>query len=471
MPIFGVCLGYQTIGQVFGAKVVRSPHPMHGKLSTIKHSGTGIFADVANDFEATRYHSLMLEPENWPEDIEITAKSEDGVIMAIAHKQHAIYGVQFHPESIASEHGHQLLKNFVKAKLTKENLGKIANMNDMKNFIATVADGTSLSTEESEIAFNIIMSGDATPSQIGAFLMALRVRGETVDEITGAAKAMRAKALYVEAPENAIDVVGTGGDGSGTYNISTGASIVVAACGVPVAKHGNRALSSKSGAADTLSALGVNNDADFELVKKSIWEAGIGFLMAPRHHSAVRHVAGPRVELATRTVFNLLGPICNPSGVKRQLTGVFAKEWVEPIAQTLGQLGSERAWVMHGSDGTDELTTTGPSYVSELKDGKVTSFEVHPEDAGLPIAKIEDLKGGDSSYNAGAIHVLLDGEPSAYRDVVLFNAAAALLVAEKVDDLTAGVALAAEAIDSGKAKSTLAKLVEITNSGDGGGTA
>ena len=341
-------------------------------------------------------------------------------------------------------------------------------MTDMKTFIATVADGQSLSIEESEAAFNIIMSGDATPSQIGGFLMALRVRGETVDEITGAAKAMRAKAIYVEAPENAIDVVGTGGDGSGTYNISTGASIVVAACGVPVAKHGNRALSSKSGAADTLSALGVNNDAVFELVKKSIWEAGIGFLMAPRHHSAMRHVAGPRVELATRTVFNLLGPICNPSGVKRQLTGVFSKEWVEPVAQTLGQLGSERAWVMHGSDGTDELTTTGPSFVSELKDGKGTNFEVSPEDAGLPIADAADLKGGDAAYNADAIHVLLDGEPSAYRDVVLFNAAAALLVADKVDNLTDGVALAGEAVDSGKAKATLAKLVEITNSGENG---
>jgi anthranilate phosphoribosyltransferase len=344
----------------------------------------------------------------------------------------------------------------------------MVKMTDMKTFIATVADGQSLSIEESEAAFNIIMSGDATPSQIGGFLMALRVRGETVDEITGAAKAMRAKAIYVEAPENAIDVVGTGGDGSGTYNISTGASIVVAACGVPVAKHGNRALSSKSGAADTLSALGVNNDAVFELVKKSIWEAGIGFLMAPRHHSAMRHVAGPRVELATRTVFNLLGPICNPSGVKRQLTGVFSKEWVEPVAQTLGQLGSERAWVMHGSDGTDELTTTGPSFVSELKDGKVTNFEVSPEDAGLPIADAADLKGGDAAYNADAIHVLLDGEPSAYRDVVLFNAAAALLVADKVDNLTDGVALAGEAVDSGKAKATLAKLVEITNSGENG---
>lgn len=343
-------------------------------------------------------------------------------------------------------------------------------MNDMKSFIATVAEGTSLTTEEAETAFNILMSGDATPAQIGGFLMSLRVKGETVDEITGAAKAMRAKALFIEAPKNAIDIVGTGGDGTGTYNISTGAALVVAACGVPVAKHGNRALSSKSGAADVLAALGVNNDADFDLVKKSIWEAGIGFLMAPRHHSAMRHVAGARVELATRTIFNLLGPICNPSGVSRQITGVFAKKWVEPIAQTLGQLGSERAWVMHGSDGTDELTTTGPSWVSELKDGKVTSFEVSPEEAGLPIADPADLKGGDATYNAGAIHVLLDGEPSAYRDVVLFNAAAALIVAGKVDTLKDGAALAAEAIDSGKAKNTLKKLVEITNSGAEGET-
>ena len=342
---------------------------------------------------------------------------------------------------------------------------------NMKSFIAKVAEGNSLNETDAEVAFNIIMSGDATPSQIGGFLMALRVRGETVNEITGAARAMRAKAVYIEAPEDAIDVVGTGGDGSGTYNISTGAAIVVAACGVPVAKHGNRALSSKSGAADTLSALGVNNNADFKLVKQSIWEAGIGFLMAPRHHTAMRHVAGPRVELATRTVFNLLGPICNPSGVKRQLTGVFAKEWVEPVAQTLGQLGSERAWIMHGSDGTDELTTTGSSFVSELKDGKVTSFEVNPEDAGLPIASAEDLKGGDAGYNAGAIHVMLDGEASAYRDVVLYNAAAALNVADKVDNLKDGVAMAAKAVDSGKAKQTLEKLVEITNSGEDGDAA
>ena len=330
-------------------------------------------------------------------------------------------------------------------------------------WIAKVADGLSLTINEAENAFKTIMSGDATPSQIGGFLMALRVRGETVDELTGAARAMRAKALQIKAPKNAIDVVGTGGDGTGTYNISTGAALVVAACGIPVAKHGNRALSSKSGAADTLAALGVNNDADFDLVKKSIWEANIGFLMAPRHHSAMRHVAGARVELATRTIFNLLGPICNPSGVKRQLTGVYDQKWVAPIAETLKKLGSERAWVMHGSDGTDELTTTGATYVSELKNGRITSFKVYPEDAGLPRTKFKNLKGGSALYNAEAIRLMLKGEPSAYRDIVIFNAAATLIIAGKAKTLKEGAIIAAEAIDNGTAKSTLDKLVKITN--------
>ncbi len=338
------------------------------------------------------------------------------------------------------------------------------DMPDMKNYIAAAANGSALDEAQAESAFNIIMSGDATPAQIGGFLMALRVRGETVEEITGAARAMRAKCLYVEAPDNAMDVVGTGGDATGTYNISTGAALVVAACGVPVAKHGNRALSSKSGAADTLAALGINTDADFDLIEQSIAEAGIGFLMAPRHHSAMRHVAGARVELATRTIFNLLGPICNPAGVKRQLTGVFAREWVEPVASTLGRLGSERAWVMHGGDGTDELTTTGVSYVSEWNSGKVTSFEVSPEDAGLPVAKPEDLKGGDAGTNAAALRAVLAGESGAYRDVVLYNAAAALVVADKASDLQAGVEMAADAVDSGRAQASLDRMIELTNS-------
>ncbi len=341
------------------------------------------------------------------------------------------------------------------------------DMGDMKALLGLVAKGDRLSEEQSEAAFNIIMSGDATPAQIGGFLMALRVRGETVLEITGAARAMRAKCLYVIAPKGAIDIVGTGGDGTGTFNISTGAAIVTAACGVPIAKHGNRALSSRSGAADTLAALGLNNDADFANIERSIREAGIGFLMAPRHHSAMRHVGPARVELGTRTVFNLLGPICNPAGVTRQMTGVFAKEWVQPIAETLGRLGSEAAWVVHGSDGSDEITTTGPTFVAELKDGKVRTFEITPEDAGLPRVKPADLKGGDADYNAAAIHKMVAGEQGPYRDVVLMNAAAALIVAEKAEDLRDGVRVASDAIALGAARKTLERMVAISRAGAG----
>jgi len=333
----------------------------------------------------------------------------------------------------------------------------------MKGLIAKVAGGSSLTEAEAETAFDIIMSGDATPAQIGALLMGLRVRGETVDEITGAVKVMRAKALAVSAPPDAIDIVGTGGDASGTYNISTAASLVVAACGVPIAKHGNRALSSKSGAADVLTALGVNIEADLTLIEKAIREAGIGFLMAPRHHSAMRHVAGARVELGTRTVFNLLGPLSNPAGVKRQFSGAFAREWIEPMARVLGNLGSERAWVVHGADGLDELTTTGPTYVAELKDGAVTTFKITPSDAGLPEAKPEDLKGGDADTNAAAITAVLNGEAGPFRDVVLLNAAAALIVAGRATTLGEGTAMAAMALDDGSARGTLAKLVAITN--------
>ncbi|MDK9720250.1 MAG: anthranilate phosphoribosyltransferase [Rhodospirillales bacterium] len=332
----------------------------------------------------------------------------------------------------------------------------------MKAVLNRLAQGVQLSESEAEQAFDIIMSGNATPAQIGAFLMALRLRGETVEEITGAVRIMRAKALSIDAPSNAIDVVGTGGDASGTYNISTAAALVVAACGVPVAKHGNKALSSKSGAADVLTALGVKIDCDMPLVGESLWQAHIGFLMAPRHHSAMRHVAGPRVELGTRTIFNLLGPLSNPAGAKRQLTGVFAPQWVEPLAQVLGRLGSEKAWVMHG-DGMDELTTTGASQVAELKDGKVACFEVTPEMAGIERAAKADLVGGDPAHNAAALVALLDGALGPYRDIVLLNAAAALIVADKVADLRAGAAMAAEAIDGGAAKMVLKKLIHITN--------
>jgi len=335
---------------------------------------------------------------------------------------------------------------------------------DLKPLLAKVADGNALGVDEAENAFDIIMSGEATESQIGAFLMALRVRGETVDEITGAVRTMRAKATMISAPEGAIDVVGTGGDGAGTYNVSTGAALVVAGCGVPVAKHGNRALSSRSGAADVLTSLGVNLDAEMDVIERCIREAGIGFMMAPRHHSAMRFVGPVRAALAVRTIFNILGPLSNPAGVKRLFTGVFAKEWVEPMANTLANLGTEAAWIVHGSDGLDELTTTGPTFVAELKGGAISTFEIAPEEYGLSRARPQDLKGGDGEVNAAAIRSLLAGEAGAYRDIVVFNAAASLVVAGKAADVGDGVAIAIDAIDGGKARTVLDKLVDISNS-------
>lgn len=332
---------------------------------------------------------------------------------------------------------------------------------DFKALIAEVANGQPLSREKAEAAFDMMMSGDATPSQMGGFLMALRVRGETVGEITGAVRVMRAKALTIDAPPGAIDIVGTGGDATGTLNISTASALVVAACGVPVAKHGNRALSSKSGAADVLTALGVNIEADMELVRRSLHEVGLCFLMATRHHGAMRNVGPTRVELGTRTIFNLLGPLSNPAGVKRQLVGTFDRKWVLPMAEVLRELGSERVWVVHGSDGTDEITTTGRTYVAELKDGKIAEFDILPEEAGLKRATLADIKGGDAETNALALTALLDGHLGPYRDIVLLNAGAGLVIAGKAPDLKAGAALAAKAIDEGRARKVLERMIGI----------
>ncbi|MBM3580854.1 MAG: anthranilate phosphoribosyltransferase [Alphaproteobacteria bacterium] len=334
----------------------------------------------------------------------------------------------------------------------------------LKPLLAKVADGKALSEAEAAAAFDIIMSGEATAAQIGGFLMGLRVRGETVEEIAGAVTVMREKMTRITAPPGAIDVVGTGGDAQGTYNISTAAALIVAGAGVPVAKHGNRAVSSKSGAADVLKALGVNLDCDLALVERALKEAGIAFLMAPRHHGAMRHVGPARGELGVRTIFNILGPLSNPAGVKRQMTGCFSRTWIEPMAAVLGRLGCERAWVVHGSDGLDELTTTGSSFVAEWKDGGVHAFEVSPEDVGLARVNPALLKGGDAEVNARAIREILDGKSNPFREIAEFNAGAALLVAGKAKNLADGVKLAAQSVNQGRAKAALYALVRITNS-------
>ncbi len=336
-------------------------------------------------------------------------------------------------------------------------------MDAFKPLIAKAASGASLTEAEASEAFEQIFSGGVAPAQLGAFLMALRVRGETIDEITGAVRAMRARMLRVEAPARTIDIVGTGGDGHGTYNVSTLAALIVAACGVPVAKHGNRAASSRSGSSDVLALLGVKIGLPPSQVEACIREAGIGFMSAQTHHAAMRHVAPVRAELGVRTIFNLLGPLANPAGVKYQMLGVYAASWLEPLAQALRNLGSERVWLVHGADGLDEASTTGPSFVTALERGAIRSFEITPEAAGLPRASLADLKGGTPAVNAAALRAVRAGQKSPYRDIALLNAAAALAVAEKAGDLRDGVAKAAAAIDEGRAADTLQKLVEVSN--------
>ncbi|MFC3124651.1 anthranilate phosphoribosyltransferase [Pseudoroseomonas globiformis] len=330
-------------------------------------------------------------------------------------------------------------------------------MNTLKPLLARLAQGETLSESEAESGFGIIMEGEATPAQIAGLLMAMRLRGETVAEMTGAVRAMRARMTAIEAPPGTIDLVGTGGDGAGTLNISTAAAMVVAGAGVKVAKHGNRALSSRSGASDALAALGINLDLPFEELPRVLREAGMVFLAAPRHHSALRHAAGPRIELGTRTIFNLLGPLTNPARVKRQMTGAFAPQWLRPMAETLAATGSERAWLVHGM-GLDELTLAGPSHVVELHDGRFREFTLSPADAGLPEAPTEALAGGDPAHNAAALEALLRGAAGPYRDCVVLNAAAALVVAGESNDLREAATRAARSIEEGAALAVLERL-------------
>lgn len=332
----------------------------------------------------------------------------------------------------------------------------------MKPLIFAASEGP-LSRAQAEEAFGYLFEGAATPAQIGGFLMALRTRGESVAEYAAAAAVMRAHCVPVKAPEGAMDIVGTGGDGKHTLNISTATAFVVAGAGVPVAKHGNRNLSSKSGTADVQAALGINVMVGPDVVERAIAEAGIGFMMAPMHHPAMKHVGPVRVELGSKTIFNILGPLTNPANVKRQLTGAFAPDLIFPMAETLQQLGSEKAWLVHGSDGTDEITICGPTAVAALEDDQITSREIHPEDAGLPVHSFRDILGGTPQENARAMIALLEGAAGAYRDAVLLNAAAALVVADKADDLKAGVEQARESIDSGKAKRAVETLARITS--------
>lgn len=338
-----------------------------------------------------------------------------------------------------------------------------SDLNDLKAAIGTIARGDTLTREQAAKAFEQIMSGEATDAQIGALLLGMHARGETIDEIAGAAGVLRSKAVSVRAPKGAVDTCGTGGDAKGTHNISTCVAFVVAGAGVPVAKHGNRSISSRSGSADVLAALGVNIECGPDIIERCIEQCGLGFMFAPAHHAAMRHVAKVRGELGVRTIFNLLGPLANPAATKYQVVGVFEEKWVEPLANVLGVLGVERAWVVHGADGLDELTTTTISHVAVLDSGKVSTFRLSPRNAGVAEAKPEDLIGGDAVENAAHIRAVLHGNQGPFREIVLLNAAAALLVAGKVGTLRDGVALAAQSIDNGKAAKVLESLVQLSH--------
>ncbi|MBP0957076.1 MAG: bifunctional anthranilate synthase component II/anthranilate phosphoribosyltransferase [Oscillospiraceae bacterium] len=468
LPIFGICLGHQSIGEAFGGNIIRAKAPMHGKASVIKiDSSCPIFSGLPDKITAARYHSLIIERETLPDCLKITAETEDGEIMAVAHKDYPIYGVQFHPESILAEMGVNIISNFltqvVGVKTTGAGVSPIPmeKRSALKKYIAKAIDENNLTEEEAFDAMNIIMSDAATPAQIAAFLIDMRMKGETIEEITGFARGMRSKAAVIKGFRSAIDIVGTGGDMAGTFNISTTSSFVIAAAGINVAKHGNRAASSKSGAADCLDALGVNIKLSPENAAKCLEKTGIAFLFAQVFHGAMRFVAPVRREIGCRTFFNILGPLTNPALADYIVLGIYDEKLSDLMANVLIRLGIKGAMVVNGSDGLDEITMTGVTHVCEVKNGKISNYDIDPRDYGFEYCTPDDLKGGTPEENAQITLDILSGKDNgAKRNTVLLNAGCAIYCAGGAKDISEGVKIAAEMIDSGKA---LAKLNEMKN--------
>ncbi len=485
VPLLGVCLGHQCIAEVYGGTVCRAPKAIHGKTDEVSHNGEGVFAGIPSPFTATRYHSLCVELESAPEALEVVATTPDGVVMGLRHRDLPIYGVQFHPESVLTPEGAKLLANFLDVTSevplargasgapglvaaaggsTRASAGT-AEVVSTAGAIGRVATGASLSEDEAYVVMNQIMDGEATPSQISALITGMRMKGETVDEIVGFARAMREHATPVRPTVSGyIDTCGTGGDGLHTFNVSTTTAFVAAGAGVPVAKHGNRAVSSAAGSADVLEALGIDISLSAADMARCIDEAGVGFLFAQSLHASMRHAGPTRREIGIRTVFNILGPLTNPAGAKRQLLGVYDARLAPIMAEVAGRLGAERVLVVNGHPGMDEVSGSGPTTVSEydLAGGGVRTFEVTPESVGIARGTLADIAGGDAGENAAIVRAILGGETGPRRDVVLMNAAAALLAAGRVDDLAAGVALARESIDSGRALCALDELVAVS---------
>lgn len=456
IPILGICLGHECIGYVFGANIIHAGKIYHGKTSEITHDGKGVFKGIRNGFLATRYHSLVIDKSNVPDDLEITAQSEDGEIMGVRHKQYKIEGVQFHPESIATEFGEQLIKNF---------LTESAKVHSITSSIQKIKSGSDLSVEEAMEVMEEISNGKAAPTQIAAILTALAIKGESVSEITGFAKFMREKVKKIERPDDKIiiDTCGTGGDTSGTFNISTIAAFVTAGAGYYVAKHGNRSVTSKCGSADILEALGVNIMIDQKKVSESLKKIGIAFLFAPLLHDSVKNAVPVRRDIAIRTLFNILGPLVNPANSDRQLIGVYEKGMVDKLAKTLINLNVKRALVVHGSDGLDEITTTGYSHFAEVNNGWVKSYEFDPRNFGFRYAPPDELLGGDIKTNKMIALSVLKGEKGFKHDIVLLNAAAAIYLADDKLSLEESIIKAEKSIESGAAFEKLNELIKFTN--------
>jgi anthranilate synthase/phosphoribosyltransferase len=486
IPVLGVCLGHQAIGAAFGGGVVRAPELMHGKTSAIYHNGERLFRGIENPFLATRYHSLIIAEESLPPCLEITARSENGLIMGVRHREFLVEGVQFHPESIMTTAGKNLLRNFLQLCSSNAN-GKSAvtvqhnptpsrvmpasnsraklENHKLQQAISQVIERVDLERRQAYEAMHEIMDGTATPAQIAAFLVALRMKGERPSEVAGLAQAMRERATPVMTQRrNPIDMCGTGGDGKGTFNISTVASFVAAGGGVTVAKHGNRSVSSRCGSADVLEALGINITLTAAQMSQCLDEVGIAFLFAPVLHSATKHAVGPRKEIATRTVFNILGPLTNPAGVKRQLLGVYSRELAALMAQVLADLGAEHALVVHSDDGLDEISVDGPTLMFEVHQGRIREGMLTMEDFGVLPSGRDGVFGGDAEKNVQIALSILSGEKGAAREIVIANAACGFWIAGVATNISEGVAMARQSIDSGAAMAKLEALRQLSNS-------
>jgi len=487
IPLLGVCLGHQCVAEVYGGTICRSPRPVHGKTDEVTHDGKALFAGIPSPFTATRYHSLCVDAASVPPALEVQATTPDGVVMGLRHRELPVFGVQFHPESVLTPEGTKLLANFLDvcgevplaggasgapavvaaAGGAARAVAGTAEVANTAAAIGRVATGASLTEDEAYAVMDQIMDGDATPSQISALITGMRMKGETVDEIVGFARAMREHATPVRPNVRGyVDTCGTGGDGLHTFNISTTTAFVVAGAGVPVAKHGNRAVSSAAGSADVLEALGIDIGLGAADVARCIDEVGVGFLFAQALHASMRHAGPTRREIGIRTVFNILGPLTNPAGAKRQLLGVYDARLAPVMAEVAGRLGAERVLVVNGHPGMDEVSTSGPTTISEFdaQTGGVRTYEITPESVGVPRGSVADLAGGDAAENAGIVRAVLGGEIGPRRDIVVLNAAAALLAAGKAADLADGVAMARESIDSGRALVVLETLGDLSRS-------